>query len=315
MIFLLPLIPVSLWASVFVMIRYLKMDMILLTTSRLTVSALVFFFILGMKRQLFLPNKNGMRKQLGLLFLSALTGFVSYNFLINYSLQYLPAGMLATLVNTLPLISLFFGYFFFKEKITFLTIMGSIIAFFGVVGMAGVESIGYENRTLSSSSTTYLAIGSALASAFSLSIYFVLQKKLMKTMTPIQACGFSLILAALICQALLPLLRPDNYGALLISLMETKNIISVIYIGVGGGFFGFLLWNITLERFSMSRISNILFLVPLLSLFGEVSFLGRDFHYQELSFMFLILTGVFIATEKSVFNEMKNNFWRRKNTD
>ncbi len=308
MIFLLPLISVSLWASVFVMIRYLKMDMILLTTSRLTVSALIFFFVLGAKQQLSFPNKNEVGKQWGLLLLSALTGFVSYNFLINYSLQYLPAGILATLVNTLPLISLFFGYFFFKEKITLLTIMGAIIAFLGVVGMTSIESIGDESGTFFSSSTTYLAIGSALASAFSLSIYFALQKKLMKIMTPTQACGFSLILAAIICQVLLPLLRPDNYGNLLISLMETKNIISVIYIGVGGGFFGFLLWNITLKRFSMSRVSNILFLVPLLSLFGEMIFLGRDFYYQELGFMFLILVGVFIATEKSIFNEMKNKF-------
>lgn len=310
-------------------------DPVLLLGGRLTFSALAFLIFMVVTKKLnlsyllpFFTRKKKAPNTFGYLIGSALCGFVFYNLLVNYSLFYISAGILSTLVNTVPLISIFLGYWFFKERITWLVLVGTVIAFIGIwqittsyqseqapieieieIGVEtsrelGMKDIVDENEVAQKTSTEsthpnpVVGIAMALLSAWFLGFYFILQKKVMRVVTPLESTGYAITLAAVISVGLLVIIKNERLGEWLdLFLAKPYLILVLMYLGAVPGFLGFLLWNMVLHRSPISSINNLLFLVPIVAFFSEVIFLSRTFLLREFILIVMVIGGVFISTQ------------------
>ena len=233
------------WASAFVAIRIaLPMGALPLATSRLLVASLVLG-IASLARRPGLPA----RRDVPLVALMGLLGYTLYSVLLNYGEKTVPSGPAAFIIQTAPLWTTLLAVAFLRERVTPRGWLGIAVA----MGGTGLLALGAPPHNAGDFRLGMLMIFGA---SLTTSVYVVLQKHLIPRYGAWATTVWSQWAALL---WLLPTL-PGSLKALahadhLVQLM-------VLYLGLVPSAVCYVLWGVTLERFSASRATSFLYLLP-----------------------------------------------------
>lgn len=200
------------------------------------------------------------REDLPRLFLLGFLGITVYHVALVFGQLTVSAGAASLLIATGPVFTAVLSYFFLKERLRPLGVLGFALALLGSLLIAFGEGGG-----LAFSPGAFLILLSALAT----SIYFVLQKPLFARYGSEAIAVYTLVLGTLPLLLFLPGL-PE-------ALLQAPRpaLLSALYLGVFPGALAYLTWTYALSRTPASRLSSFLYLSPVLAILIAYLWLGE----------------------------------------
>lgn len=200
------------------------------------------------------------REDLPRLFLLGFLGITVYHVALVFGQLTVSAGAASLLIATGPVFTAVLSYFFLKERLRPLGVLGFALALLGSLLIAFGEGGG-----LAFSPGAFLVLLSALATSF----YFVLQKPLFARYGSEAIVVYTLVLGTLPLLLFLPGL-PE-------ALLQAPRpaLLSALYLGVFPGALAYLTWTYALSRTPASRLSSFLYLSPVLAILIAYLWLGE----------------------------------------
>lgn len=210
------------------------------------VAASIFFLIVIFVKKVPPPEI----KDIPWFFALGATGFSIYVLTFNIGARSVSVATSSIIIATTPIFTALIARMVFNEKISKIGWSGILIEFIGVVVICLWEGIFSLN----------MGVLWILISAFSFSIYNILQRKLVNKYTPIQTTTYSIFTGTIILLAFLPKVLPELKN----SVWQAN--VSVIIMGIVCSGIAYLLWAkaLTLAD-TTSEVSNFLFVSPLLT--------------------------------------------------
>jgi drug/metabolite transporter (DMT)-like permease len=183
-------------------------------------------------------------------FLSGISGFFIYMIVFNKGCETVSAATGSIIISTVPVITALMARVFYKEQIKAFRYIAIIIEFVGVAVITVMHGI-------SSINIGFLWL---IIAAFLLSLYNILQRKLTKTYSPLQAIIYSIFIGEILLFIFLP-------G----SIDELKHapisaFVYIIILGVFSSAIGYFAWSKAFSKAKeTSTVTNYMFITPLLT--------------------------------------------------
>jgi O-acetylserine/cysteine efflux transporter len=197
------------------------------------------------------------------------------------ALQYIPAGMSSILLNTNPFFVALFAHFLVSgERLSRQKMFGLLIGFSGVLALV-LGGAGVGETPLG---WVMLMMVAAVAWAFSSILVKLFKFQDMVSATAWQSLFGSLPLMAL---GLIFEQKPINF--------TSSFVLWTLYLALIASSFAWWAWNRLLQRYSASRISVFLFLVPVCGVLSGVIVLGERIGLNLLIGGALVATGIIIV--------------------
>lgn len=277
LVFLAAIVTVVLWASAFVVIRgvgehYGPGSMALL---RMLVGSAVLGVIAAATRAR-MPRS----RELPLIAVWGIAWFALYNLALNWAEVDLDAGTTAMLVNLAPLIVVLFGGIFLGEGFPKPLVLGTPLAFLGVVLIASGSWTG---------DVSVRGVVLGLVAAFLYGGAALLQKRLLRNT---DATSLTFVGAAAGSVALLPWMGELVTDALQAPVSAT---VGVVYLGVFPTAIAFTTWAYVLSRTTAGKTAATTYVVPALVLVMSWLFLSEIPTPMMLLGGGLCLIGVFVT--------------------
>ncbi|MBQ4340170.1 MAG: EamA family transporter [Firmicutes bacterium] len=243
------LITVTLWASSF---AFTKISLEVFTVPVLSmyrfIFAGLFMLIFGIVKKIGLPDK----KDIPVFILSAAIGFSVYQLVFNKGIDMLTSATACIVIAITPVITAIFARVLFKEKIRAGGWVAIGICFFGILVLMlwdGVLSIN-------------AGIFWMLIAAIFLAGYNLLQRKLTKRYTALQATAYSIIIGAVMLLVFMPFGGVEQAAD-----AGMRHWLATAYLGILPSAIAYLLWSKALAMAEKtSEVSNFMFIQPAIAM-------------------------------------------------
>lgn len=228
------------------------------------------------------------KQYLPAVFMMAFTGIAVNNTIIYYGLHHTTA-INASLVNsTTPILIYLLSYFFLKERLTKIQLIGTTISLTGVLL---IISNGSLNNLISLSFNYGDLI--VLSAAISWSIYSLLLRKY-ATKLPTQSTFLVNIIIGTIM--LFPFFIYDLFNPNYTIVWSTTSIMAILYAGIFASIVSIVCWNIGVVRLGANKAGIYLNLIPVFSTILAVIFLSEELYlFQVFGGLFVVL-GVYLSS-------------------
>ena len=193
------------------------------------------------------------------LFITAILGISIFNTLIYFAGRTTTAINLSLIALTFPVFILIISSVFFKEKITFIRILGIIVVLIGVILI-----ISKGNPQVLLNLTLNVGDPLMLLAAFIFAIHSMLVKSKPKKMSIITLQYSTFFIGMIILLPFYLITKGDKIG-----FEPNLSIVgAIIYIGVCSSLISFVSWNKAIDKIGASSAGMIYFLMPLFSGFA-----------------------------------------------
>jgi drug/metabolite transporter (DMT)-like permease len=251
-------VTVVLWASAFVAIRHVGQEISAgaLSLGRLLVgSVLLGIFVFAR------PRRWPARGDWKFLLACGLLWFGVYNLALNEAERHLDAGTTAMLVNIGPLLIALLAGVLLHEGFPRQLVMGSVVAFGGVV-LIGLSS--------SNGSAETWGVVLCLVAAAAYAIGVVSQKPLLARLPALEVTWLSCVIGAIACLPFGPTLIRETADA------RPSTIWWVVFLGAFPTAIAFTTWAYALARTTAGRMGATTYLVPPITIFLGWLLLGES---------------------------------------
>ncbi|MCB2359696.1 DMT family transporter [Clostridium estertheticum] len=240
-------ITVFLWASAFV---FTKVALVSFTPEALGcvryLFASILLLVFAVIKKISLPKI----RDVPMFFLSGLVGFALYVYAFNEGSVSVSAATASILISTAPIITAILAVIFYKEKINKVCWFALVIEFLGIIIIAlngGVFSISKGIKWI-------------LIAALCLAVYNIIQRRILKKYTPLEATTYSIFAGTILLTVFL------KDGLIQLYNAPILQIVNVIYLGVFPGAIAYLFWVMAISKAKkVTTVTNFMFITPLLS--------------------------------------------------
>ena len=269
---------VVLWASAFPAIRVAAplMGVIGLSFARLAVAAVALVII-----ALIVKARLPWATDLGWIFACGFFGMTAYQLLLNWGELYVPAGTASIIVAAAPLVSVATARILFSERISRVTIVGSVIA------LAGVAFVCLARAGVSLSAAVWIVVAAMVVQG----IYHPLQRPLLKKYTSLEVACYAMIAGTVMTLPLVPLDLDGLLGAGL------GPWLAAIYLGLMPSAAGFVLWAYAVARMPVAVSTSMLYFVPPVAVLIAWVWLGELPILPELLGGLIVIAGVVVISQ------------------
>lgn len=212
-------------------------------------------------------------------------GIAGYSILLNSGEQSLSSGLASFLVTQTPVITSILAIFWLKEKPSLNSIAGIGISFLGVWII-----VYHQDLAINSHGGVLLV----LLATFCGSIQSILQKQMLKVMSPLQVSALSTWLASLILIVFLPKLWQEAQYA------SAPSIGAALFLGLVPSTLGQWLWGYGLSQTMVVKASTYLYAMPLISTVFGWLILHELPHYEALIGGLIALLGAMIVNKDAI---------------
>jgi drug/metabolite transporter (DMT)-like permease len=272
------LITVTLWGSAFVGIRAAGQTFSPggLALGRLLVSTAILGSVAIFQRQA-LPQR---RDLVGIALYGVLWLGV-YSLTLNAAERLVDAGTAAMLIATGPLLIALLGGLFLGEGFPRNLFLGSALAFGGSL-LIGFATAHDNNRNVQG-----ILLCAVAVVAYSVAV--VVQKRVLRRVSPFQVTWLGSATATLACLPFLPAFVGD------VASSHPAALEWVIYLGAMPTALGFMTWTFALRRSSAGRTGSFLYLVPVVAIVLGWALLREVPPWLAIAGGIICLAGVFLA--------------------
>lgn len=250
---------------------------------RLAISSILLFPITKLMKRLVLPNK----KDLKFLLLLALFEPFLYFMSESYGLQYISSTVGAVLIATIPVVTPFATFIFYKEKITIRNIAGIIISFLGV------SIVVYEIGTgLTASPIGILLQFMAVLSAVG---YSIVLYKISSRMNNLSIILFQNVFGALY---FLPFWFFIERNRFMTTPFDREGFVAIIYLAIFASTLAFVLYTYSIRFLGITKTSMFTNTIPVFTALFAWMILGDHISVQKILGIMVVISGLFFAQLK-----------------
>jgi drug/metabolite transporter (DMT)-like permease len=221
-------------------------------------------------------------RSLGRLAAAGGLGLIGYNLPVTVGLQWLPASTAGLLLATEPVWVMVLGFVFLAERSRAAAWAGSAIAVGGVAVLAGPGAV-----TAAGGTRALAGAGLVLAGTLSFGAYTIVLRPLSREFGAASATAASTLAGAVPYLAFAGTLTGARLAALPASVWA-----ELAFLALGATAAGMLLWNRAVLAGGSTRVSQLLYLEPLVAVTGALVFLGERVTLTMAAGGVLILAGV-----------------------
>jgi drug/metabolite transporter (DMT)-like permease len=266
-------IVVVLWASAFPAIRVAApaMGVIGLSFARLAVATLALLAMALIVRAR-LPRA----RDLGWIVGCGFFGMTAYQLLLNWGELFVPAGTASIIVAAAPLVSVAVARILFSERVSRITLVGSVVA------LAGVAFVCLARAGVSLSAAVWIVVAAMVVQG----IYHPLQRPLLARYTSVEVACYAMVAGTVMTLPLLPFHFDGLIGA------GPSPWIAAVYLGLLPSAAGFVLWAYAVARMPVAVSTSMLYLVPPVAVVIAWVWLGELPVIAELLGGLVVIIGV-----------------------
>ncbi len=212
--------------------------------------------------------------------LLGLMGFAFYNLALNTGEQSVPSGPAAVLIQTAPIWTALLATLVLGERLSHWGWLGIAVSFSGVLVIALGKGEGLE---------LHWGAGLILLAAFSTSIYFILQKRMLARYEAVELTAYAVWAGTLL---LFPFAGglPDA-----LTTAPLSSTLAVVYLGVGPAALAYVTWAIVLKRLPAGRAASLMYGVPVMAFLAGWGWLHEAPGTTDLLGGLLALGGVVVV--------------------
>ena len=274
--YLLILLAVIFWGTSFVATKRVlaELDPVTIIALRLLLASLLLLIIAVITKRKFTINL----KNHGSIFLLACIA-VFHLWIQVTGLKFTTASNTGWIIGTAPIFMAILAIIFFKEKISFIQVIGILIAMFGLLLLIGKGDI--TNIDLIQNKGDLLV----LASAFTWGVYSMVNKKITLSYSPLMTILYLFIMMLII-------IVPVNLsGTVIASVIHLSTIgwISVLFLGLFCSGIAYVVWAYSLRDLESAKVGAFLYFEPLITVAAAWILL------QESVTIFMLVSGIIIT--------------------
>lgn len=227
-----------------------------------------------------------------LLLLCGMTGGSIYFIAENTALNMTLTTNVSLLSSLSPLVTiLLVGVIYKSERPKLWTIIGSLVAFLGVVCVI-FNSISGEEAMAGNPLGDLLA----LASAVSWAVYSLILKRLNVVYDASFITRKTFFYGLLTCIPFL-MLEPRLASPLQV-LSNVPVILNIVFLALGASTAAYLLWSLTIKKVGAVQANNYLYLQPIITLIAAAIIFGDPITLMGVAGLVLVLLGLWVSTYK-----------------
>jgi drug/metabolite transporter (DMT)-like permease len=243
------------WASAFAAIRvglraFSPPSLALLRFLVASVAVCGFAFVGSLR----LPG----RRDIPLLILAAVAGIPVYHVSLNTAEQYVGAGTAALLINTSPVMAALLAAAALRERVGVVGWLGTLVSFTGAGVIAASNGLHFNPHAL----WVLVAAGAG-------AIYTVVQKPLLKRISPVAFTAWAVWIGAACLLPVFPRLVREFRVA------PPASAIAGLYMGIFPTALSYAMWAKVISRMNVSRAVSFLYLVPVFAVIIAWIWLGE----------------------------------------
>ena len=249
--------------------------------------AIIFWIV-----QCFTPKEKVVTKDLIVILLGGLLGFVVSQTLTSFSLYYTSPVYFSLVAAMTPVAVMLLAAIFIKEKITTRSIIGVLLALFG-----GMLMIFASKTNLNGGSNDLLGIFLAILSLLTWAVYLIATRKISVKYSPVTQMKWVFLISAI---ATVPFAMQDfSANKLYTSSVAWDGIIEMTFIVVFATVLGFFLIPLAMKYLKATTVSIYTNLQTVVAAFVAIA-IGQDIlTWDKPVAGILILVGAYIVTTRN----------------
>jgi drug/metabolite transporter (DMT)-like permease len=250
---------------------------------RMIMAVLLLFVIAKATKRDFSIDR---KKHTGILLLALIAVF--HLWIQVTGLKYTTASNTGWIIGITPVFMALLGYFFFREKLRIINMAGIVVAFFGLLLL--ISKGDFSKIDLISNRGDVMV----LASAFTWSIYSLVNKKITFSYPPLMTILYLFITMAVI---LIPfnLSREALYSVVNLSWMGW---FAVLFLGLICSGVSYVFWAQALKDMDSARVGSFLYFEPFVTIFTAWLILNEQITFVIVLSGVIITTGVILVNKK-----------------
>jgi drug/metabolite transporter (DMT)-like permease len=190
-----------------------------------------------------------------------------------------------------PLLIMFFGYLFFRDHLTAKQKIGTLIALCGAV-LIGVAPILRMDHGQSGFIGNIFVFISVIAGGFGA---VILKKLIREHVSPVTLVNMTFLVGFVTMLPVVLYLHPLSYSLNLLSNLDIKYHVGVIYMALLSGNLAYLLDNMAYKTLKLSEVAPFAYLYPTLSAILAIIFLGDQLTFFIIIGTILTISGVYLV--------------------
>ena len=250
---------------------------------RLVISVVTLFLFMALMK----INMKVEKKDFKYFLLSALFNPFLYFIGENYGLQQVSAFFTSVIISTIPVITPFFVFMFYNEKITKLNIIGLLISFSGVLLIIFSDGI-----TAGGNLFGFLMLGMAVISAI---FYTIFVKKLSFKYNAVSIIAWQNLIGVFL---FLPFFLLFDFNETISANPDYKVLTSLIMLGILASSAAFIFFTYGIQKLGIIKTNFYTNLIPVFSLIFAYIFLGEPLTILKFTGLLIVITGIIFAEIK-----------------
>lgn len=214
----------------------------------------------------------------------------------SYGIRLVTPTTAAIIISTIPVMTPIVAFYFIKERLRAVNIIGLILSFIGVMVV-----IGGTGNSLSGSLKGILLLFCAVLSAI---FYGIMLKKLSAHYSPLVIVRNQNIIGALLFSPVFMLLGFKNF----ISVVPGWDLIIILLnLALFASTLAFLLITVAVRELGLSRTNIFANIIPVITAVFSYLWFRESFGWQKIAGMVIVLAGLFVSQIEGSWQVMKTD--------
>lgn len=293
-IYFILLITMIFWGMSFIWYKqaYPEFKPITVIQFRLILSIPPLFAFSILAKRLLRPS----RKDLKLFFLIAFFEPFLYFVGESYGMKYVSSTLASILIATIPLITPFFSFYFFGEKLSANNYIGMIISFFGVLIVVYVDGKMGE--------APWYGIALILLAVFSTLGYTVILKKLSEQYNALTIVSYQNLIGTIY---FLPLFFIIDFKDFINSSYNWKDFLPILYLSFFASTVAFIFFVEGIKKLGLSKAIVFTNFIPVVTAILAVPMLNEKMSVAKVGGIIITIIGLFMSQAGSITKLKVNN--------
>ncbi len=280
-----PLASVAIWGASFIATKYLlnQLEPLIIILVRQILAVVFLGFIAFIQKKNFSINLHDHTY----IFILSLVA-IFHLWIQLTGLKFTTASNTGWIIGTSPVFMTILGIIFFKEKITFMQVFGILISFLGLILLIS------RGDLLSIDFITNKGDFLILASAFTWSVYSLINKKISVHYSPLMTILYLFLMMSLVLAPFT--INQKNIFALY--NLTINSWIAIIFLGIFCSGLAYVLWAKAMSEMQSSKVGAFLYIEPFITVFTAWIFLKEEISFFTIFSGIIIIIGVIFVNRK-----------------
>ena len=256
---------------------------ITVATLRIFLSSIFLLFYI----KLFKKSQKIDKSDYKIFLISAFFNPFIYFLLESYGIKYVSPTISAVIIATIPLFSPLVAYFSVKEKLSFLSIFGIIISFFGILIMLVNKDLSLRADPIGVL-ILFLAVASAL-------VYSVLLVKLTRKYSSVNIITYQNTIGIFY---FLPLFFYFDFNSFINVKPNFELVSSLVFLSILCSSLAFIFYATSIKNLGISKTNIFTNLIPVFAAIFSYFILAEYFSLSKILGIIIVIAGVFVSQIK-----------------